>query len=488
VWLSFVVHKNRSQVPPRKAKPCEETVPRAGTRVQHRLTDWECGPQHEDYVKEVCRMSMIWLSLRNLWRSPLRTALMVALLAVSIGLALIMFTVHGATVNQLASIGTQIGTEITIRPAGSYGGMGGGELLAQEDVDKLSNIDHVVSVQGSVDTQYTGSSLQSALGPGTYGNSDRGPTWTVQGGSPPVTVMGFDTGVSIAYVTLLGDAKMDITEGRYFTADDTDTNVMVVGKALADKNNLAVGSTVNINGTSVKVIGIYDSGQVFGNNMLVMPIGTVERLFDIAGLTSVTVVADDVDNVDAVVSSIRDIFPTSVADVTSAKEMYERINAPVTGAESSSTIGMIVAFVVAGVVVLFSVVLMIRQRVKEIGILKAIGASSRRIGLQFSLETLAASIVGAIIGALITYPLAQKVANLLTSSSTSPGVVTQGDAPSGGVAQVVHGGSIAGIHVAVSPTIFLYALAIAAALAIVASVLPAWYIGRVRPAEVLRNE
>ena len=50
------------------------------------------------------------------------------------------------------------------------------------------------------------------------------------------------------------------------------------------------------------------------------------------------------------------------------------------------------------------------------------------------------------------------------------------------------GGSIGGLDVAVSPTVFLYALAIAAALAIVASVLPAWFIARVRPAEVLRNE
>jgi len=70
-------------------------------------------------------MNMIRRSLRNLFRSPLRTTLMVALLAVSIGLGLIMFTVHSATENQLGTIGGEIGTEITIRPAGSFGGMGG---------------------------------------------------------------------------------------------------------------------------------------------------------------------------------------------------------------------------------------------------------------------------------------------------------------------------------------------------------------------------
>jgi len=431
-------------------------------------------------------MSMVWRSLRNLFRSPLRTTLMVALLAVSIGLALIMFTVHGATQNQLGSIGTEIGTEITIRSAGSYGPMGGGEPLAQEDVDKLSSITHVDSVQGSVQTQYSGSSLTSAVDPGSLGGRFGG---GFGGGSSsgsftmPITVMGFSAANESP--TLMNGTTMEIVEGSYFTSDDAD--VMVVGKDLADKNSLSVGDTVNIEGTQVEVIGIYDSGTVFGNNMLIMPVDAVESLFSIDGVTSVTVVVDNVDNVDAVASDIREIFPTSVADVTTAKDMYERIGTSVTNAGSTSSIGMIVAFVVAGVVVLFSVVLMMRQRVKEIGILKAIGASNWRIGLQFSLETLAVSVGGAIIGALITYPLAQKVANMMVGS-TSTGI--SGGGPGGGPGGIFAdvGGRIGGLEVAVSPTVFLYALAIAAALAIVASVLPAWYIARVRPAEVLRNE
>jgi len=434
-------------------------------------------------IKGVHDMNMIRRSLRNLFRSPLRTTLMVALLAVSIGLGLIMFTVHSATENQLGTIGGEIGTDITIRPAGSFGGMGGmggGEPLAQEDVDKLSDIPHVVSVQGSVQTQYTGDSLESAIEPGTLGPGGGGPT----GESPRtmgIMVMGFDAATENP--TLMGNAQMEIVEGRYFTSEENDADVMVVGQDLADKNSLAIGSTVDIEGTSVEVIGIFDSGQVFGDNMLVIPVGTVERLFAIDGVTSVTVVADDVDNVDGVVSSIRQIFDQDTADVVTAKDMYERIDESVASAGNTSTIGMIAGFAIAAVVVLFSVALLVRQRVKEIGILKAIGASNRQIGLRFSLETLFISLVAAVIGSLITYPLAQKVANLLVdSSSTGPG-----GGPGGGMLSRV-GGTIAGMHVAVSPWVFLYALAIAAALAVLASVLPAWYISRVKPAEVLRNE
>lgn len=423
-------------------------------------------------------MGVVRRSIRNLIRNPLRTSGIVAILAVSIGLALIMVTVYVATENQLGSIGQQIGTEITVRPAGRFGMMGGGEPLVQEDVGKLSDIPHVVSVQGSVQTQYTGDSLESAVEQGEPGGQGGSPA----GGSSPngfrmgIMVMGFDTATENP--TLMGDAKMSIAEGRYFTTDENDADVMVVGQALADKNSLAIGSTVDIEDTPVTVIGIYDSGQVFGNNMIVMPIETAERLFDIEGVTSVTVVADDVDNVDAVVSGIREIFPTSVADVTTAQDMYQRINSSVANAQSTSQMAMIVAFIVAAVVILFSVILMVRQRVKEIGILKAIGASNRQIGLQFGLEALAMSVIGAVIGALITFLLAQRVADLLVSNPTGPG----GGFFGGGVI------SVAGINVAVSPEVFLYAFGIAIALAVTASIFPSWYISRVKPAEVLRYE
>lgn len=431
-------------------------------------------------------MGIVLRAIRNLIRSPLRTGLIVAILAVSMGLTLIMVTVQGATENQLGSIGEQIGTEITVRPAGSFGMMGGGEPLVQEDVDKLSDIPHVVSVQESVQTQYTGDSLESAVEQGGPRGQGGGST----GGSSPggfrmgIMVMGFDTATENP--TLMGDAQMDIVEGRYFTTDENNADVMVVGQALADKNSLAIGSTVDINGTPVEVIGIYDSGQVFGNNMLVMPIGTVQRVFDLEGVTSVTVVVEYVDNVDGVAKDIREIFDEETADIVTTASMYERINESVASASSTSRMAMIAAFIVAGVVILFSVVLMVRQRVKEIGILKAIGASNWRIGFQFSVETLAVSVVAAIIGALLTFPLAQRVGDLLVSAPGTPTGIPGGGFGGGFFGDGVT--SVAGIDVAVSPEVFLYALGIAVALAVAASIFPAWYISRVKPAEVLRYE
>ncbi len=449
-------------------------------------------------------MGLVRRATRNLVRSPLRTGGIIAILTVSISLALIMLTVHGAAQNQLESIGGDIGTEIQVRPAGAFGLMGGGEPLDEAKVAQLSGIAHVVSVQESVQTMYTGDALESAVEMGTLGRRWQGQTGEAPGGTEGgtelpevplggaasrmgITVMGFDPATEDP--VLMGDARMTIEEGRYFTAGEADADVVVIGQALAEKNGLAVGSEVDINGTPVEVIGIYTSGQTFGDNMLVLPIDTAQRLFELAGATSVTITADYIDNVEAVVAGIRGIFSEDEADVVTTADTYERINQSVVNAGNASQTGMMAAFLVAAVVILFSVILMVRQRVREIGILKAIGASNRHIGFQFTAETFGMSIVAAIVGALVTFPLAQQVANLLVSSPNSPAGFSgmadgfaRGGAFGGGFT------SFGGIDIAVSPEIFLYALGMAVALAVVSSIFPSWYISRVRPAEVLRNE
>jgi putative ABC transport system permease protein len=134
--------------------------------------------------------------------------------------------------------------------------------------------------------------------------------------------------------------------------------------------------------------------------------------------------------------------------------------------------------------------------VKEIGILKAVGASNWHVTAQFGIETAVISVVAAVLGALATFPLAQTVANGLVSDSSvaaGPGGGPGGGPGDGGGPGFLRGaeaasGLLGDVKVAVSPEVFLYAIVIAAGLAVIASAIPAWYVGRVRPAEVLRHE
>jgi putative ABC transport system permease protein len=442
-------------------------------------------------------LDLIKRSIRDMIRSPGRSIIVILILAVCLGLALTMFEVNAAITSQLGTVSESVGTDISVRPAGSFGGFGGnGTLLSQADVDKLGKLNNVASVQESVMTQYAGSSLQPVVPQRT--NAPQGANGGIffQGGAGfnmPILINGLDTATQNP--VLMGQASVSITQGRYFVAGENDASIAVIGKSLADTNSLAVGSKIDIQGTSLEVVGIYSSGQVFGDSMIVMPIGTVKHLFNLDGVSSVTVVADDVNNVDSVVTEIRTIFDTNTADVVTAKDMYDQISSSITNAGSSSQTGMIVSFIVAAAVIILSVVLLVRQRIRQIGILKAIGASNRQIALQFGFETVGISLIAALIGTCITFLLSQSIANMFVSSPGSGAALIRNGGAGGGFAgggmlgaSRMFTGSFAGIHVAVSPEVFLIAIVSAIVLAIIASVVPVWYIARVKPAEVLRNE
>ena len=439
-------------------------------------------------------------SLLNIIRSPSRSVVVLVILAVSLGLALIMFEVHAATTAQLSKISGNVGNNITVRPAGSsgFGGGGGGASpLPQAQVDQLKSLPHVTAVQESVNTSYTGDDLVSGIqfsGGGSFGGGSS--SGTTSGGMPrfgAITVMGISpTG---AAPTLTGGGTMTMVTGSYFTAADTNADVAVVGQSLATANNLSVGSEITIGTDQVQVIGIYTTGEQFGDNMLLMPIETVQRLYNINGATTITVTADSAGDVNTVATEIRGIWDSTIADVVTAQQEFASISGSIANTSNSSQTGMVISFIVAAVVVLASVVLVIRQRIREIGIMKAIGASNGQIGFLFGLETTVITVAATILGIVLSLLFGQQIANLFNSSSSTGTAGTPGAFYRGGGTAVFSGsggrifaGSIGGIHVAVSPEVIIIAFGTAIILAIIASVIPVWYIARVRPAEVLRNE
>ena len=390
-------------------------------------------------------MGLLKRSLLNLVRSPSRTLIIVALLAISLGLGLSMFEVYSVTSEQLGEISGKIGTNIFVSPAGYEGPRTGNAILAQTDVNKLKDLEHVVAVQSTLSEAYSGN---QSLRPGNPNGASH-----IQA----VSVLGLDSSLANPSLDATGmnDAQITIVDGAYFAASDTDSNVMIVGQALAQANNLQVGSTVDILGTPVKVIGIYTTGQV--NNLVIVPIGALQRLYNLQGANGVTVIADDVSNVNAVVQEIRTVFDAGTADVLTVTQEYNKINANITGAVGAGRTAMIVSFAVAATIILLAVFLVMRQRMREIGILKAIGASNWYVGLGFSIETLIICVLSTAIGLALSASLFAQNINGVREASVS----------------------IAVLSVAIAVTIIL---------ALMASLLPVWYIARVRPAEVLRNE
>jgi putative ABC transport system permease protein len=478
-------------------------------------------------------MRTVKRAVRALIRSPLRGALMVGVLAVTIGLALIMITVNGAFAQRLDAVRAQVGTDVTVRPAGSFGGgavpFGGGRgdrggaggvvatptpapgdstatqpTITDDDLQKLTTVPHVVSITRVVTARYSGTNLTAAAIQAPNGGNFGG---NARGFSPPIIVTGTDDPNTLAS---LGVQDVTISSGRSFTADDEGKDVAVMGQALATANNLGVGGTFALDQTddttgvttttTMTVIGIYTTGTSFGDNSMAMPIDTARTIFGRSNEVDQAIVkADSIDNVDQVSSDIKNTLGTDKADVTTAQTLFSSISAPLSDAKSSSQIGMIVALIASAAIILFSIGLVARQRIREIGIMKAVGASAWNVISQFTVETGIIAVAAAAIGALATFPLAQTVANGLVSDPSTPAFGGPGGGGAGGgggrffqaAGNTATNGAnslLGSVNVAVSPEVFLYALAIAIGLAVVATTVPVWYVGRVRPAEVLRHE
>ena len=469
-------------------------------------------------------MKTLRWAVRALLRAPLRAALLVGVLSVSIGLALIMITVDGAFDERLEEIQSQVGTTVTVQPAGSFGGgfifrggFGGGAggeggagggpnapnaaddadtdagqaTLTDEAVEAIASIEHVTGYTRTITEQYSGDDL---IG-GTIeppANSPFAGNRPAGGFQIPVIVTGTDNPTALLS---LGVENVEITSGRTFEPDEGEANVAVIGASLAEANGLVVGDTFGVSEAEVAVVGIFTTGTRFGDNAMFLPLDTARVLFDREGeVDAISVRVDTAANVGATADAIRETLGEDVADVTTQEAAFEAISAPLADAADSSRIGMIAALIASAAIILFSVAIVARQRIKEIGILKALGASNWHVVGQMTLETAFVAIIAAVIGALATFPLAQTVANGLVSDPTIQ-VGGGGFGRPGGGADVVAGagggpaGNLLGeIDVAVSPEVFGYALIIALGLALVATLIPAWYVGRVKPAEVLRYE
>ena len=386
-----------------------------------------------------------WAS-RALLRAPLRAALLVGVLGVSIGLALIMITVDGAFDERLDEIQSEVGTTVTIQPAGSFGGgfilrggfgpgAGGGPnapnagdaadgadadaglaTLTDEAVEAIASIEHVTAYTRTITAQYTGDELVA----GTIERPGNSPfAGNLPEGGRPILILVTGTD-NPKELSSLGVENAEITSGRTFEIDEGEANVAVVGEGLAEANGLVVGDTFSVNEAEVEVVGIYTSGSQFGDNAMFLPLDTARTLFEREGeVDAISVRVDTAANVSSTADAIRETLGEDVADVTTQEAAFDAISAPLADAADSSRVGMIAALIASAAIILFSVAIVARQRIREIGILKALGASNWHVVGQMTLETAFVAIIAAVIGALATFPLAQTVANGLVFDPTT---------------------------------------------------------------------
>jgi putative ABC transport system permease protein len=169
--------------------------------------------------------------------------------------------------------------------------------------------------------------------------------------------------------------------------------------------------------------------------------------------------------------------------------------------QNVSIVGFIVALGAAAIIIFLTMLMIVRERRREIGVLKAIGGSNRTIVTQFVVEAIVLVALGATLGLGVAAVSSNGIASALVNSNStgqteSNGSKTMSGPRGGGFKAVQLDGAdtssakdlIGNVTTNVSLSSLGYGLLAAIVIAIVGSAIPAWFITKIRPAEVLRGE
>jgi putative ABC transport system permease protein len=450
--------------------------------------------------------------IRNAFRNSMRSIGVVFILAVAIALSISMLIARDAVTSKINSVRASTGNTISVSPKGYFGFSGGGTALTTTEVNGLLDLKNVTAVQESLseELESTQTSLKSPTPTGSLGQqfggaggSSGGTTFTI-----PVRIIGTNSPGNAVVGGANGGGTEKLTSGTSFSPTST-SDVALVGATMASKNDLTVGSTFTAYGKTITVVGIYNSGSTFANSDVLMPLATVQTLASASGeVTDATVVVNNVNNVSSVVKAI-DAKIGSKADVTSTQSSTEAALAPLNSVKTISTYTLLGAVIGAAIILLLSMLMIVRERRREVGVLKALGAPNKSIIGQFIAESTTFTVLGAIVGFAAGVLLSSPITSALVSSTSntpSPGGFVRGAGAGGftggGSGFTASGGHFGGgafrftgvnstltaLHTTVGWSTLTFALLFAIVIAAVGSTVAAATIVRIRPAEVLRSE
>ena len=389
-------------------------------------------------------IELVRLAFGRLRTSRLRAAL--TMLGVIIGVASVVALVgvgQGTTANitsRLAGLGTNL---LTINPANGSAG------LTLDDVAAIGKVDGVAAVAPELQTSAT-------VAVGTKNTS--------------TSVIG--TNSSYAFVR-----AYDVWQGTFLNdaSDDNNLRTVVLGATVADNLGLdetAIGSQVTIDGLPFQVIGITQpkggSGFNDPDDQVMVPVGVVRKYF-VAGDTvrTVGVSVASVDQMADVKASIEALLRDRHGLAATASDDFSILDQSQlleTATSIAGTLALLlggiasISLIVGGIGIMNIMLVSVRERTREIGIRKAVGARSRDILAQFLIEALTLSLIGGLIG------------------------IALGLGVSAGIAR------LAGWSFVLSPTVVAVAVLFSLAVGVIFGVWPARQAARLDPISALRWE
>lgn len=224
-----------------------------------------------------------------------------------------------------------------------------------------------------------------------------------------------------ATANYLKPTALEVENGRFFSEDDNTRGayMIVLGGEVAETLfpvENPVGKEVRVQGKRFQVIGVFKKqGSSFGtenvDNMAVMPINTYRNLYSLRWGLQISVRFPDEQalqegqyEIEGIMRQIRQLdileendFAVNKPELFKAE--FDRMTSII------YLIGIFLtglALFVGGIGVMNIMFVSVKERTKEIGIRKAVGAKSWEILFQFLIEAIVLCLIGGVIGVLLS--------------------------------------------------------------------------------------
>lgn len=232
----------------------------------------------------------------------------------------------------------------------------------------------------------------------------------------------FNTTTSIIGTTeaIIPVRDLSLGRGRFFSDDEDKTSlrVAVIGETVARnlfENRNPLGESVRIGKVYFEIIGVLgkkgtDLVGADQDDVIYIPINTaLRRLFNLTYINNIYVQAKSSQHIEKAASEIRDILrekhrlrdkPDDFTIQSQTEILKSEKETTQTFTNLLSTVAGI-SLLVGGVGILAIMLISIKERTREIGLRRAVGALKRDLLLQFIVESLVLSASGGIVGILL---------------------------------------------------------------------------------------
>lgn len=322
-----------------------------------------------------------------------------------------------------------------------------------------------------------------------------------------VTVSGMETSVSLYgvsssdFASLAGEVKL-LAGNMYY--DVTAPQVLMghdLGVDELDKLVYRPGQPIRVqigkSSTMMTVVGVLDAyggmSMVQPDTSLFIPVEYMNALTGSGGYTQLIVKAESSEDADQVAELLGYVFGGR-ASVLNLKQLAETVTSII---QQMSLLLVAIAgtsFIAAGLGTFNIMMISVLERVREIGILKAVGMKDRGVLMLYITQGLLLGLFGSLIGFTLGSLTAYGLPIILENAMGFGAGGTPGEqmGSGGGFDGMPMGGAMAGgfssFTPVISPTFVGMAVALSMVVTLLSSAYPAWKASRMSPVEALRYE